>query len=198
MPLSQPALREHIHTRRIECRGYRRADGLWDIEGHLTDVKSYSFSSGFRSNDFRGQIEPDEPLHDMWLRLTVDDHFVIVGAEASTDKAPFRVCPEITPAFGKLIGLHIGPGFTRKVRHLLGGVHGCTHLVELVNPVATTAFQTIYPILAQERAARTDGSGVPNPHHPPPLLNTCHAFASDGEIVRRHLPAFYTGSEAAE
>lgn len=192
MPLSDPEPRDYIHTRRIECRGYRRADGLWDIEGHLTDVKSHPFG-----NDYLGHIEPDEPLHDMWLRLTVDDHFTIVAAEAAIDKAPFRICPQITPAFGKLVGLHIGPGFTRKVRHLLGGVHGCTHLVELVNPVATTAFQTIYPILAQEHGARTDGSGVPG-RHPPPLLNTCHTFADDGEIVRRHWPEYYTGSEAAE
>ncbi len=38
MPLSPPAAsREHIHTRVVECRGYRRDDGLWDIEGHITD-----------------------------------------------------------------------------------------------------------------------------------------------------------------
>ena len=35
MPLPESALREQLHTRRIECRGYRREDGLWDIEGTL-------------------------------------------------------------------------------------------------------------------------------------------------------------------
>ena len=39
MPLSPAAPREHIHTRTVTCRGYRRKDGLWDIEGHLVDVK---------------------------------------------------------------------------------------------------------------------------------------------------------------
>ena len=28
---------------RFSCTGYRRADGLWDVEGHLTDVKTYAF-----------------------------------------------------------------------------------------------------------------------------------------------------------
>ncbi|MBO6784243.1 MAG: DUF2889 domain-containing protein, partial [Alphaproteobacteria bacterium] len=45
MPLSPPAEREHIHTRTVECAGYRRTDGLWDIEGHLTDVKTYTFEN---------------------------------------------------------------------------------------------------------------------------------------------------------
>ena len=45
MPLSPPAPREPIHTRAIDLRGYRREDGLWDIEGHLTDVKCYDFES---------------------------------------------------------------------------------------------------------------------------------------------------------
>jgi len=32
MPLSQPAEREELHTRSIVIRGYRRRDGLYDIE----------------------------------------------------------------------------------------------------------------------------------------------------------------------
>jgi hypothetical protein len=47
MPLSTSADREPLHTRSITCRGYRRADGLWDIEGHLRDVKDYSFQTMF-------------------------------------------------------------------------------------------------------------------------------------------------------
>ena len=38
MPLPSPAPRTHIHARTVRLDGYRRADGLWDIEGHLTDV----------------------------------------------------------------------------------------------------------------------------------------------------------------
>lgn len=89
------------------------------------------------------------------------------------------------------------PGFTRKVRECLGGVHGCTHLVELLGPMATTAFQTIYPILVREKAesGEKDSSGD---KRRPGLLNSCHAYASDGEIVKRHWPEFYTGDRAAE
>jgi hypothetical protein len=30
MPLTPAASRTPIHHRRIDCRGYRREDGLWD------------------------------------------------------------------------------------------------------------------------------------------------------------------------
>ena len=70
----------------------------------------------------------------------------------------------------------------------LGGVHGCTHLVELLGPVATTAFQTIFPIKSRRKDAHADGKK-------PPMLDSCHALATDGEIVRLHWPRFYTGSK---
>lgn len=114
-------------------------------------------------------------------------------------------CGSITPAFEKLVGLRVKAGFTRQVKERLGGVHGCTHLVELLGPMATTAFQTIYPVLTRERAAaegKAAESGPPSPpsagDRRPPLLNSCHAFASDGEIARRLWPAFYTGDRDAD
>ena len=55
MALTPPAPRGPIHHRRIDCRGYWREDGLWDIEAHLTDVKSYPFA-----NAWRGEIGPGE------------------------------------------------------------------------------------------------------------------------------------------
>lgn len=33
--------RRLIHQRHVECRGYLRPDGLWDIEGRLEDVKTH-------------------------------------------------------------------------------------------------------------------------------------------------------------
>ena len=187
MPLSPPAEREPIHTRQITCRGYRRSDGLWDIEGHLKDTKSYAIP-----NRHRGAIDVGEPIHEMWLRLTVDDRLTIMAAEAATDAGPYALCPGITPAYSQLIGLRIGPGFTRKVKERLGGVHGCTHLTELTGPVATTAFQTIYPMLARQRDGTISHAGRDG--RPPVLLNSCHVFASDGAVARDQWPDHYTGS----
>jgi len=170
-----------MHTRQVECRGYRRDDGLWDIEGHITDVKTYSFN-----NQWRGEVASGEPVHEMWLRLTVDDELLIHAVEAATDASPYQVCPDITPNFSVLAGERIRPGFNRRVKQLLGGVKGCTHLVELLGPLATTAFQTTVAVRARKHAQ--------GPRRRPGLINTCHAFADDGEVVQRLWPEFHTGS----
>jgi hypothetical protein len=180
MPLSPPSVaRELAHTRRVECRGWRRADGLWDIEARLLDTKTYPVSG-----DDRGTVAAGMPIHDMWLRLTVDDELVIRAAEAVTDDAPYRICPEAAPNFRRLEGLSIRPGFTAKLRQVLSRAEACTHLVELLGPLATTAFQTVQP--GWSRAGR------------PAIIDSCIAYASDGEVVRSRLPQFYTGDRPEE
>lgn len=184
MPLPKPVKRECLHTRSIQCYGYQRDDGLWEVEAHMTDIKSYDFP-----NQFRGQIKAGEPLHDMWLRVTFDSQMCIVEVEAKTDAAPFGVCAEINRAFRKLEGLIIAPGWKRQTRTLLGGVKGCTHLLELLGPVATVAFQTFYG--ARSKAIREDRVAVPENNQSVFLLNSCHAYAENSEVVKLLYPAFY-------
>ena len=186
MPLSPSQPREHIHTRDITCTGYRREDGLWDIEGHLIDTKPYAFN-----NDERGDIAPGVPVHEMWIRITVTDRLEIKEVEATTDYSPYFLCRDVTPNFQRLVGLRIGPGWRNQALAKVGGIEGCTHIVELLAPVATTAFQTIFPIRNRERSKPTAPS-----NKAPRLLNTCHAFRSDGEKVKEFWPKFYDGPEA--
>lgn len=185
MPLSEAAPREPIHTRRIECRGFRRQDGLWDIEGCLTDAKTYAFK-----NEHRGEVKAGEPIHEMWLRLTLDDAMTIQAVEAATDHGPFAICPAILPNLQRLKGLRIAKGFTAKVHELLGGVEGCTHHVELIGRLATVAFQTIFPY--RNRMAAAAGRS-PDASRKPRLLNTCHVFAENGEVARRLWPELRAG-----
>jgi hypothetical protein len=201
MPLSPPVGRQHLHTRRVTCQGFFRDDGLWDIEGRIIDTKTYE-----HPNEWRGPLKAGEFVHDMSIRLTLDHKFTIVDVEAATDSSPYRVCGGVAPDFKKLIGLRIGAGFHREVRARLGGVHGCTHIVELLGPVATTAFQTVSSSKARElnRAHRARTGSLPKPGAETPrkpprrpyVIDTCRAWASDGEVVKRWAPAFYTGPDA--
>jgi hypothetical protein len=182
MPLSEPAEREHLHTRSYEFQGYRRSDGLWDIEGRLVDTKGYKFD-----NNDRGVIQPGEALHDMQVRMTVDDRFVIRGVEATTNAGPYGVCPAIAENYRKLEGKRIATGWRKTLKDLFGGTEGCTHITELLGAMATVAFQTIYPVLAKEGKTRP-AQGIR-----PLLIDSCHAFRSDGAIVQREWPEHYTG-----
>jgi hypothetical protein len=199
MPLSPPVGRQHLHTRKVTCQGFYRDDGLFDIEGRITDTKTYE-----HANEWRGTLGPGDLVHDMSIRLTLDHRFTIVDVEAVTDSSPYRICGDIAPNFKKLIGLRVGAGFTRAVRERLGGVHGCTHLVELLGPVATTAFQTAGSRRVQElQAAHRIKIGKPpqprdpnRPQRKPHVLDNCYAWASDGEVAKRWVPQFYTGPDA--
>lgn len=180
--LSKAVPRAQIHSREIRCRGFRRADGLWDVEGLLEDTKTYSFA-----NHDRGSIESGEPIHRMQIRLTVDDDLIVRAVEAVTEAGPFAVCNAITPVFATLAGLRIGPGWRRAVLERMGGVRGCTHLTDLLlGPMTTTALQTVAPAREQREQPATGGRR-------PALIDSCHALAADGPVVERRWPEFWTG-----
>lgn len=185
MALPTPASRKLIHKRTVECCGYERNDGMWDIEGHIIDVKTHDFV-----NEDRGEIKPGEPVHDMWIRLTIDLDFKIHAVEARTVHSPYHACGEVVENYKVLIGETIKAGWTQRTRQLLGGTKGCTHLVELLGPVATTAFQALYP--ARERRTPTGSDGKR-----PPLIDTCHAWSATGAVVMRRHPTFYSGDKKA-
>ena len=77
MPLTNPAARRLVHTRTIECRGYEREDGLWDIEAHLTDIKNhdYELKTGVR--------RAGQPVHSMWVRITIDRRMKLAALVAA-------------------------------------------------------------------------------------------------------------------
>lgn len=179
MPLSTPTSpRQALHHRDISVRGYKRDDGMFDIEGHLHDTKAVDF------NVASGRRKAGESLHSMWLRITIDRTLTIVAAEAATDAMPYvGYCDQIAPDYTKLIGLAIRPGFSGRVKELLGGINGCTHITDLVGIVATTAFQTIA------------GQGFQSVGDKPFQLDRCHALALASPAVARYYPQWYEGNQ---
>ena len=196
MTLSAPAARDHLHTRQIVCEGFAREDGLWDIEGTFTDVKTYGFE-----NRWRGRVEAGVPVHEMRVRLTLDNNFVVKAVEVSMPGAPFPSCASIEPDFGVLVGVRVGPGWNRKVKELVGGTKGCTHVTEILGRMAMAAYQTI-PIELLKRAHRAT-KGDPEKFRAlmkrsgwkPYFVDGCHTWRSDGEAVKREFPELYTGAD---
>ena len=180
MPLTTPVERDVMHTRNIKSNGFKRIDGLWDIEVHLTDVKSYEVA-----NSWRGTLRPGIPIHDMWIRLTINDDLVIQDIEVCSDSTPYQMCPNVAPNFKNLIGIQIGVGWSRKIKSHVGGVKGCTHLVELMNVLATVAFQTVFSIREKELMASGEKK--------PPMLNNCFAWDTKSPVVKDQYPAWYEG-----
>jgi len=132
--LSKPAKRDLKHNRTIKGKGYKREDGLWDIEVFLIDSKTYSFE-----NMHRGYISSGEPLHDMAVRLTLNDERKIIDIEAVINASPYNICPQAVENCQKLKGEYLIAGFNRKVIKTMGGEKGCRHITDLLAYAGTIA-----------------------------------------------------------
>ncbi|MFC4350530.1 DUF2889 domain-containing protein [Fodinicurvata halophila] len=180
MALPPPAEREQLHTRRYHFEGFRRTDSLWDIEGRIIDTKHYAFE-----NRDRGTVQPGQPLHEMAVRLTLDDDFVVHDIVADTMASPFSICSGVTPNYRNLIGAQIGPGWRKALRQAVGGSDGCTHITEMLGAMGTVAYQTY--------VSDSDSSNRDGKPRRSSLVNSCHAFAADGPLVKEFWPDQYTG-----
>jgi hypothetical protein len=177
MPLPPAAVPRTLkHTRHVTFEGYLREDSLWDIEAHLFDVKPVDvmLSNGVR--------RAGEPIHVMWIRVTIDRHMNIVDAVAFTDAMPYvGACDKITPDYAKIKGLNLFKGFRKAVTGLFGDVKGCTHINELLMQMPSAAVQAFASIKRANKESE----------HKPFQLDRCHALATNSDTVKLHYAKWY-------
>jgi hypothetical protein len=175
MPLPpSDCARQHSHQRSITVRAYARSDGLWDIEGHLTDVWAGPIPKA------GGMLPAGEPMHAMWLRFTLDRSATIVAAQAATDAGPYGdVCGAISPDYGRLAGVRIGRGYREAIRRLFGRTAGCTHINELAGAMGSAAMQALWGEMAHD------------PDEKPFSIDGCHALKSSGPQVAQFFPRWH-------
>jgi len=182
MPLPAPTVaRKPKHVRRISYEVYTREDGLWDIEAHLTDTKSEDATllSGVRP--------AGEPMHDMWLRVVVNERLEVVEAVGVLDASPYPgTCERIGPDYGKLVGLNLMKGFRQAVKERMPNDARCTHVHELANHMPTVVVQSLWRELM-----KVDSERKPLP------IDNCHTQRSDSEITRIQYPKWYRAPRAA-
>lgn len=183
MPLPDPAPRQHLHTRRVNYRGFLRDDGLWDIEGELQDAKAYAFEMVER-----GHMEAGAPVHGMAIRVTVDDSMKIHAIAASMDFTPYGECARGEDPMQRMVGHSMGPGWRQTIERELGGIKGCTHLRELLFNLATAAYQTVFPW--RERQRELAGDKAEERDKPPYHLGRCIAWDFEGPVVKKVYPQF--------
>jgi hypothetical protein len=180
MPLSNSKVdRERLHTRRVSLEGFRRSDGLFDIEGHLTDIKDHDYAL------LTGVRKAGDAVHGMWVRVTIGRDYLIRAIEVKTDEMPYPgACERIEPAYSKLVGANLLKGFRKTVGETMGGVQGCSHISEMLAQVPTAAIQ-MFAGLRHE--IEPDGSK-------PFQLDRCHALETTTDTVRRYYPKWYKGA----
>ena len=170
--------REEIHRRQLDLRFYRRKDGLYEVEGSLLDTKTTPFKRPLA-------VEPTPAgaaVHDMTLRLVLDESLQVIDVAAFMRTTPFAICQGATGTLAGLKGLRIGPGWNARIREMFRGNTTCTHLRELLGPMATTALQGT----SQARVARMKEPGHATEHEA--KVDSCYAYAGHREVVARLWP----------
>ena len=113
----------------------------------------------------------------MSLCLTLDWDLTIVDALATVVYSPFHVCRAIEYTYRRLVGMRIKPGFHQEVKAMLANISGCTHLTELIGPLATTAMQAqAASDVREQNTSRTSRIGG------------CHALRKYGNVVKAFYP----------
>ena len=177
--LSKAVKRDLKHNRTIEGKGYKREDGLWDIEVFLIDSKTFSFK-----NMHKGYISAGEPLHDMAIRLTLDDDRKIIDIEAVIGSGPYNVCPQAVINCEKLKGEFVVSGFNRKVLKILGSEKGCRHITDLLAHAATIAYQTLWKEKTADNVKTISLDEVKSIENK--FAISCYAFKKDGEVYNQY------------
>jgi hypothetical protein len=170
--------RREIHLRRIEMRGYELPDGRVEIDGRVVDTKPHDFTppTGERT------VPAGQPIHDLGVRMVIDRDMKVVDIETSSDSTPYATCVEGGRALQTMVGARVGPGWSTEVKRRLAGAASCTHLMELLLPMATAAYQALSVVrLAQPDVLDAAGRPV--------KIDSCYGFRADGPIVAIRWPA---------
>ncbi len=83
---SAPVTRKEIHFRRIDMRGYERSDGLYEVEGRVTDRKPHDFTAPGHGG--RATLA-NEPIHDMGVALVFDGEFLVHEVRTFSEAFPY-------------------------------------------------------------------------------------------------------------
>jgi len=152
-----------IHTRDIKIATYAYDEAHIIVEGELNDgriIPNFSHT---------GELYPPGNIHHMFIRLLIEIESIrIVQVEIEMPGIPHHECPETIPNFAKLEGMRVAPGFTSKVRNLIGGPKGCAHLSGLLMAMADRQRDKHIDEIASDY-----------------LVNTCWVWRQDGPMVDR-------------
>ncbi len=175
--------RQLKHRRQIDVQVFARGNGLWEVDALLIDTKTRIARMA------EGPRAAGTPIHEMMLRLVVNEQLDILEAGSETRWMPYTgTCDQHGDAYGSLVGLNLLHDFRKRLREKLGGIKGCTHLTEMAQVLPTAVVQAFAGEVIDTRGD-TDGASRPF------QIDRCHALRSDGEAVRQHYPRWYRAPE---
>ena len=186
LPMALPPAAPHRqlrHRRSIDVQAFDRGDHTWDIDARIVDTKTRDALLGGETRT------AGVPIHEMLLRLVVDEQLSILAAGSEMLHMPYTgLCnqhpDDDADPYGRLVGLNLRSGFREAVWQRLGGVKGCTHLTELTQLLPSAVIQAFAGDVFNVRESRDASGNEVRPFQ----LDRCHGLRLDGEAVRIYYP----------
>lgn len=177
--------RQLKHRRNIDVQIYSRGNGLWEVDARISDVRARETRMA------RGLLPAGAPIHEMLLRLVVDERLNVVEAGAETLAMPYPGdCNDYGDVYGRLVGLNLMRGFRHAVKERLGGIQGCTHITELTQVLPTAVVQAFAGEVLDTTGDSADSTQ-------PFQIDRCHALRADGPAVKTYYPRWYRAPQSS-
>ena len=166
----------HVRSIRVEAvEGAAGADGAaaLRVRGTLEDRRPRGVPDWIQHD---GDV-----IHHMEVVLIVSwPALVVTAIEGAMRTFPHAgICPDALPPLQGLVGVAVGPGFTRAVNERIGRERGCTHVAALILAMG--------PVVRQGAGAAF-GFGTPgDPRGTPWFVNSCQAWREGGPLHRAFL-----------
>jgi hypothetical protein len=134
-------------------------------------------------------------VHDLSIRITLDDSLTVTDAVASMDYTAHPLCPQAAPNFRNIVGLKIEAGWNKKIRAAMSPGLGCTHIIEMLAQMASGAKQAMW--------SRKAGEAIEMPpaqerEMEQSMLNSCYPYRQDSPWVKKNFPRNFIASDAIE
>ena len=163
-----------IHTRNIQIATYETDTENLIVEGILKDnllISHYHTS---------GEKHPPNTVHHMVVRMLIGTtSFKIEDIEVEMPVFPQKDCGETSKSLDQIKGIKIAPGFTEKVKNMLGGTNSCSHLKTLVLSMASAAVQGFWVHRTKEPKSDDNTPDLMNSY----VIDTCWVWRKDGPLA---------------
>ncbi len=167
---------EKIHNRNIDISTFECDDERIIIVGELVEKRLKPYYT------VKGELHEPDTVHHMLIRMQIEvSTLTIKEIEVELIETPHEECPELTGCLDCMKGMRIAPGFSTRVREMVGGPAGCSHLTTLLLAMAPAAVQGYWV----HRSQKPIESGISEEMMEQYLVDTCRVWRKDGPLARR-------------
>lgn len=164
-----------IHSRTIQISTYEYDDANIVVEGELQD-------DALIPMHVSGKERPPHTPHHMIIQMLIEcSSFTIKEIKVDMPNVPYNWCPETSNSLDAIKGLKIAPGFTSKVKKILGASKRCSHLTTLLLGIAPAVMQGYWVFNTRKPGGAEVSAGVIGNY----LVDTCWVWRKDGPLESR-------------